>query len=700
MKRPLLFLLLCFGIAMSGCKKDKPGNPEIEARKPEVLIENLTAGLAKADSVSNFVNALKNLSLTSEQTADGLTVFAPLNQTSGVNGRIGAIAAQGISTGQKSSGKIADVLNTTPVALTDSVLRDHIVKGVFKLTDLTNGKILTSLSGKQLKVSKSADTIWINGVQIGGKQIVNTNNEVVYTVKTVLTGTTPTDDLQSTSLEITVWDATLWSSSKSKGEVIANANVVLYRTQQNYADSVPAYQANTDATGKVIFKSLPVGTYYVKVSAGAKSNIFNRSAKQGGLYLGFANAGIFQTQAEITAAATQSASSPGDFKWLDSNGDGVINDNDRVSLPYERALAVNGTLKKAEISIGYLKNTQPLPFTVAEFASGLTQVETNMAIWQKNLAVADGLLSAQAAIDSIPAAFAPLFREFGNFSFSANNAGVAQIWAQGYEYISILGTLKDRAPATLTKRSEQIARLQASRAYIYLQLLSYFGNISLLQAPGTFSNSNRSSVYNYITADLQAGIDGLPTTLSGAANLNSFSAKVLYARAALLEKNYVKVSELTDSVINSAKYSLATTANRFASNSSELIWDNSANISANVTSYFFSRASLPYLRLTEVYLMNIEAAIAQGNTAKAQARYTALLQRSGLPAGTVSQANLNALWANEMRREGTVFLSMLRWGTANQNLAAKGFIVAKHSRLPIPQAVLQQNPGMVQNSGY
>lgn len=698
MKR--LLLMLCLGIAISGCKKDTPPDPEVEARKPEVLIDNIANGLAKADSVSNFVAAFKNINLTTEQTAEGLTVFAPLNQSSSVAGRVSSISANGVSTGQKSSAKTSDLPNNTPLVLSDSVLRDHIVKGVFKVADLSNGKILTSLSGKQLKVSKSADTIWINGVQIGGKQIVNTNNEVVYTVKTVLTGTKPTDDLQSTSLEITVWDATLWSSTKPKGEVIANATVLLYRTQQNYADSISAYQAVSDATGKVIFKSLPVGTYYIKVSAGAKSNIFNRSAKQGGLYLGFANAGVFQTQAEVTAAASQNAAAPGDFKWLDSNGDGVINDNDRVSLPYERASAVSGTLKKLEVSIGYLKNTQPLPFSETEFNTMLTQVENNIAIWQKNLAVADGLLSAQASIDSIPTAFSSQFREFGNFSFSASNGGIAQIWAQGYEYISILVTLKDRAPGSLAKRSEKLARLQVSRAYIYLQLLSYFGNISLLQNPGAFSNSNRTAVYNNITTDLQAGINGLATNPSGAGNLNSLSASVLYARAALLEKNYTKVSELTDSVINSNKYSLASNGNQFASNSSELIWDNSGNIGANVTSYFFNRSNLPYLRLTEVFLMNIEAAIALGNTSKAQARYNALLQRSGQLTNTVSQANLTNLWSSEMRREGTVFLGMLRWGTASQKLAAKGFVVAKHSRLPIPQVVLQQNPGMVQNSGY
>ncbi|MDC1265469.1 TonB-dependent receptor, partial [Flavobacteriaceae bacterium] len=52
-----------------------------------------------------------------------------------------------------------------------------------------------------------------------------------------------------------------------------------------------------------------------------------------GYFIGYQTDGIFQTQAEINnSAVTAVAPQPGDFKFVDQNGDGVINLEDRVDL--------------------------------------------------------------------------------------------------------------------------------------------------------------------------------------------------------------------------------------------------------------------------------------------------------------------------------------------------------------------------------
>jgi len=57
-----------------------------------------------------------------------------------------------------------------------------------------------------------------------------------------------------------------------------------------------------------------------------------------GSFYGFLNDGIFQNQAEIDAyknangALIIPGARPGDFKWIDTNGDGVIDDKDKVNL--------------------------------------------------------------------------------------------------------------------------------------------------------------------------------------------------------------------------------------------------------------------------------------------------------------------------------------------------------------------------------
>jgi hypothetical protein len=695
-------LLVAFAliISITACKKDKPMEPEIEERKPEVLISGIAAKLAGADSISTFTNALKNIKLTADEAAQGITVFAPLNGSAGAPGTISRISAAGSSSGTKTGNAISAVGDTARLVLTDSVLRDHIVKGVFKLADLTNGRVFTGLSGKQLKVSRSADTIWINGVRIGGKEIVNTNNEVVYTVKSALTATAVTDELQSTSLEITVWDSTRWSTANVKGEVSFGSEVWLFKSQKDYADSISAYHGVTNAQGKVIFKSITPGTYYLKVSAGDRGNIFNRSAqKTDGLYRGFASAGIFQTQAEINAAPNQTGAAIGRLKWLDANQDGVINDNDRVNLPYENAVVVSGVLKKTEVTIGQYLITPP-SMTEQEFSTGLLAQENNIATWHKNLVVVDGLLSHQAVIDSIPIAFRTNFQSIGTFTFNASNSGVTKIWQEGYQYIAALNGLQDRAPATFPNRAEKIARLRAMRAYVYLQLLSYYGNIPLIQTAGNLVNNNRTAVVNFIATEFQAAAGALPASSSSTLDLNANSVKALHAKAALLEKDYVKADDLTTAIMNGGQYALAQNDTKFTANSAETMWNNSTNLDVNVKTYFMNRTVLPYIRFTEVYLMNIEANLALGNTTKAQNAYAVLLQRSGTLAGQINNTVFRQFWQLEMRREGHAFLNLRRWGIAADELTKYGFAVSKNNLLPIPQVVIDQNPGMVQNAGY
>lgn len=691
MKKTLLIAIV-FIISLVSCKKNETPVPDPEVRKPDVLIKDITTSLSGADSISTFTDALKTLKLSAEDVAQGLTVFAPLNETNvAQTARLSKIA--GLVNAK--SGHSVSVTANSPLGLTDSVLRDHIVKGIFRLTDLTDGKILTGLSGKQLKVSKSGDEIWINGVQIGGKQIVSTNNEVIYVVKTVLSGTTITDDLQSTSLEITVWDASKWTVAKPKGEVAANANVELYKTQKDYADSIPAYVTTSNGQGKAIFKSIVPGIYYIKVLSEGKSNIFNKVRQEGFIY-GFANTGIFQTQVEVNAAPTQNGAEPGGFKWQDSNQDGIINDNDRIKLPYENATAINGILKKVEVTIGLYKVLVP-KLTEQEFLTAFTQVENNVANWQKRLAVVDGLLSHEAVIDSIPLAFRSSYEALGTFAFTPSNAGITQIWQDGYAAITTLNNLQQKAPITMTSRAEKMNRLKATRAYIYLQLLTYFENIPLAQEGGNLVNTNKTAVINFINAELESAADSLSLAPSGAANLNGLSVKVLQARIALLEKKYAKAADLTTAIINSSQYALANLGAQFNTGSSEIIWDNSANIDLNVKTYFYNRPTLPYLRLTEVYLISIEANLGLNNIPAAQIKYNPLVQRLS-KTGTVSQSVLRGLWKSEMRREGVGFANMIRWETT-QSLNEFGF-TAKNVRLPIPLSVVQANPGIVQNAGY
>lgn len=51
-----------------------------------------------------------------------------------------------------------------------------------------------------------------------------------------------------------------------------------------------------------------------------------------GYFYGYKTAGLFQNQAEINNSPKQDNAQPGDIKFVDVNGDGVINDNDRTKI--------------------------------------------------------------------------------------------------------------------------------------------------------------------------------------------------------------------------------------------------------------------------------------------------------------------------------------------------------------------------------
>jgi len=81
----------------------------------------------------------------------------------------------------------------------------------------------------------------------------------------------------------------------------------------------------------------------------------------GRFYL-FQTDGIFQNQAEVDAHGVQPNAAPGDLKFVDANGDGVLDDDDKVffdsGLPtLEYGLSLNASYKKFDLSL-FIQGTQ------------------------------------------------------------------------------------------------------------------------------------------------------------------------------------------------------------------------------------------------------------------------------------------------------------------------------------------------------
>lgn len=68
------------------------------------------------------------------------------------------------------------------------------------------------------------------------------------------------------------------------------------------------------------------------IQLGFSGTTIIREGEEIGSFYGYKIAGIFQNQDEIDNSPTQDGAAPGDFKFVDENGDGIINDDDRVIL--------------------------------------------------------------------------------------------------------------------------------------------------------------------------------------------------------------------------------------------------------------------------------------------------------------------------------------------------------------------------------
>lgn len=526
--KKLLIISFLLTTILQACKKDAP-NPSGEERRPEVIVKDIAAKLSGADSLSSFTDAFKNLKLTEEDTKEGLTIFAPLNNKRKVNA--------------PNAGKNTPKSSVKTDSVTASLLKDYIVKGVFKLSDLTNGKILTALSGKKLNVFRDSSTIRIDDFLL------------------------------------------------------------------------------------------------------SKNAVF-----------GDANSSVFAITTEIDSI--------------------IVIDTISTTL-----------------------------LTEETFLQVLKSVENDINISHKNFVVLDGVLSHDAELDSLPNTYknSGAYREIANFSLNPANAIVTKSWIDAYKIINKLNYLEVNAPVNLSNKSQKVATIQALRAYAYIQLLSYFGNIALLpkipNVSNPLSNTDKQGVINFINTELASAMAGLPNVQTDTLLLNKNIAKAIYAKAALLQKDYQKVSQLTEDIINSAVYFLQPVNSVFDNTSKEIIWNNSAGLNKSIKTYFYSRANLPYIRYTEILLMNAEANLVLGNNQKAQSIYAMVLQRSA-KFGNISADALQQTWSSEMKREGNSFTNLIRWNTAQAVLVSKGFSSPKNKLLPIPQSEIDLSANFVQNPGY
>lgn len=294
-----------------------------------------------------------------------------------------------------------------------------------------------------------------------------------------------------------------------------------------------------------------------------------------------------------------------------------------------------------------------------------------------------------------------------NQTQSSSNEKILKLWSDTYEIIYRSNLIIESSTSVITDQNTLnsiIGQAKAMRAYLYDNLLNWFGEVPLQLeiSEQMIPRNNISEVLNQIYNDADMADQNLPVSWSQSEKFRfpkSF-AQGLLARAYLNNQNiqdYTKVSIKIQEIINSGVYALSTNTANFISTSTEIFcgFEKTNNIEFN--SFFNKGSYVPVIRYTEAYLIAAEALFYTGQTSNAINYINMLNNRGGRPTlSSLTADDLFEQWNTELMKEGSMFVTLKRYNKALpvvQNYAHKLL-------LPIPLPVIINNVYLTQNPGY
>ncbi len=162
----------------------------------------------------------------------------------------------------------------------------------------------------------------------------------------------------------------------------------------------------------------------------------------------------------------------------------------------------------------------------------------------------------------------PGYEAMDHMTHSPSNDKVAALWGVNYSGIHRCNLVLDNIAAESPFKIQVLAEAKALRAYFYLDLVSYFGEVPivtttlLLPEEYQIAKSPKSAVYELIESDLQAALPDLPAKSAQSAadrfRMTKGAAHSLLGRARLYQDKFADALSSFEEVINSGEYWLET----------------------------------------------------------------------------------------------------------------------------------------------
>lgn len=467
--RKFYFYLIGMLLTFVACSEETEITPP---SKGEEEVKEIVSVLEENDEISDFVEVLKNVNVA-DLEEDELTVFAVRNSS----------AAASRST-----------------VLDSASIKRHIAKGRYGKVDLTDGKVLESISGESLYVTRAGEDIYINGVVIEGEAI-QAGNSYVYVVPEVMEQQSEPVNVYVTT--INVYAINQGNSAKSP---LKDVTVVVNKAKQ---DSLGIIYTKGDSLG--VWKTDEQGQVVVKHTE--KLIAFNvYKADYSDKYDNYLLGGIDNT---------------GKFMYVDLNGDGKFTKEDKVdfALPYYVDYENN---TKASTKTVYMTTDIAEP----EVPEELPDADSVRVAWKD---VLTDYMRYNVEAES------KLVQGYANFDYSQVGSLSDSLWSKAYNLVNKGNQFVDvLSNSTEEQYFELKQNILMDLSLVYTQLYGYYGQMV-----------DRGSV---IPEDqLIEQMESLSMYINGN---RRYALSVMLAKVHLLRQDWQGAAYSCEEVIASGVYSL------------------------------------------------------------------------------------------------------------------------------------------------
>lgn len=605
--RKFYFYLIGMLLTFVACSEETEITPP---SKGEEEVKEIVSVLEENDEISDFVEVLKNVNVA-DLEEDELTVFAVRNSS----------AAASRST-----------------VLDSASIKRHIAKGRYGKVDLTDGKVLESISGESLYVTRAGEDIYINGVVIVviEGEAIQAGNSYVYVVPEVMEQQSEPVNVYVTT--INVYAINQGNSAKSP---LKDVTVVVNKAKK---DSLGIIYTKGDSLG--VWKTDEQGQVVVKHTE--KLIAFNvYKADYSDKYDNYLLGGIDNT---------------GKFMYVDLNGDGKFTKEDKVdfALPYYVDYENN---TKASTKTVYMTTDIAEP----EVPEELPDADSVRVAWKD---VLTDYMRYNVEAES------KLVQGYANFDYSQVGSLSDSLWSKAYNLVNKGNQFVDvLSNSTEEQYFELKQNILMDLSLVYTQLYGYYGQMV-----------DRGSV---IPEDqLIEQMESLSMYINGN---RRYALSVMLAKVHLLRQDWQGAAYSCEEVIASGVYSLEPQLDHTmvsSSESKEVIYGD----------FYADGKYIHPLLYKEVLIMAAYANFKMGTINKALQFVNELLASYGYAPVSIDEVEgtlqefVAKLYGTGQSYPYARILSM--------KFGVNGFETPKNWFLPVPESALLSCPNLRQNPGY